>query len=177
MDQLSKIDIIKEFLLADRKRFSLALDIYENFGKITDFLKNRIYSLLEKEIKEEIPNAKITCHTWYANNQYIDINYDDELKIQIQFWNYFKSPGLTISKLDSENAAMITTKLANSIFQNDHVWVNLTNYNFNVINDLLDMYDLYCKPDLQEGLINSFKEHVLPASKTVFEVFPIIKGS
>ena len=42
MTQMNKLEIIKEYILKDRNRFSLALDIHDNFAKTMECLKDLI---------------------------------------------------------------------------------------------------------------------------------------
>ena len=170
---MNKLEIIKEYILKDRNRFSLALDIHDNFAKTMECLKDLIYSLLEKEIKKEMPKAKTNPYRLYTSNHYLDVIYNNDLKIQIEYCNYFKNPSLNVSKLNSENATMITNKIINSQFQNNHarVRVNLSNYNFNKISEVLELYDLYRDDSLQKELLNNFREHILPVTKNIFVIF------
>lgn len=169
---MNKFEIIRDYVLENRERLSLALDIYDNFNAIKSHLVETTYSPMEQEIKSVLPEAKTRPYGLYANNQYLDAIYNDRLKIQIEFWNFFKSPCLKISQVNSEESDALIKNIDDSHFQSDGiVRVNLSKYNFNKISNILDLYDLYKNMDLKEELIENFKIHIVPPIKSIFEIF------
>jgi hypothetical protein len=74
---------------------------------------------LTSEIKSEISKAKTNPYRWYANNQYLDVIYNDDLKIQlINFYvTRYKLAGYTEKAVNSlKKALSLTTNKRDSKF-------------------------------------------------------------
>jgi len=174
MTQLSKYEIIKDYVLEDRNRFSLAKDIYDNFDNIKKSLQGKIYSLLEQEIVSGgIPKANIHPYYGYlyANRQFIDIKYSESLKIQIQFSNYFKTPQLNISELNDDLTKKIIEEMKEAEVQNKIVYIKLSDYKFIKTSTMLELYDLCHDEELKKELIENFNDYVLEPSKIIWKIF------
>lgn len=168
--QMNKNEIIKEYILKDKDSFSLAVDIYYSFPEIREVIKDSIYSILESQIKSEILNAKtIILNRGYANNQYIDI-FNGTVKIQIQFWNFFRTPILHISGANDGLTQEIRGIIQDTTISIDGViHLNINNYTFNRITQILDLYDLYSDENLKKELKESFSNHVLIPVKRIYD--------
>jgi hypothetical protein len=172
MAEMNKFEIIRDYVLENRERFSLATDIYDNFHNIKLHLADAIYSTLEKELKSLIPVAETRPYGLYANNQYLDAIYSDRLKVQVEFWNFFKSPCLKVSQVNSDESEVLIQKIDDCLSQSDDVVrINLSKYNFNKVSNTLELYDLYKNQNLKQELIENFKTHVLVPIKSVFDIF------
>lgn len=168
---MNKYEIIKDYVLKDRNRFSLASDIYDHFGEIREHFKDTILALLEREIKSEIPKAKIKLYHWHVNNQYIDMIYNDILKIQIQFWNYFKTPRLIIEQTNEDLDNEIANKIKDAKPENNRVYITLNDYKFNKVSEILDLFDLFHDDGLKKELLYNFNKNVLEPSKIIYKIF------
>jgi hypothetical protein len=166
---MNKHEIIKEYVLKDRDSFSLASDIYSSFWEIREFLKDSISVLLDSQIKSEIPNVKTTLLQGYTHNQYIDIWYKEKVKIQIQFWNFFKTPVLNISGTDDGLAKEISRLIPRTTISGDITQLTMIDYDFNKINELLGLYDLCNDENLKKKLKENFHNHVLIPVKTIYD--------
>ena len=174
---MNKHEIIKEHVLKDRDSFSLAFDIYSEFLAIREFLKYSICILLETQIKSEISEAKTVLHRGYANNQYIDILYNDKVKIQIEFWNFFRTPFLTISGADDALYKEINEVIQSATISNDIIQLNMNGYGFNKITEILDLYNLYNDGNLKEELKENFHNHVLIPVKKIYDTIARTSGT
>jgi hypothetical protein len=166
---MNKNEIIKEYVLKDKDSFSLAVDIYFSVLEIGVFLKNSIYSILESQIKSEILNAITISYPGYSNNQYIEI-FNGTVKIQIQFWNFFRTPILHISGANDGLTQEIRGIIqATTISSDGVIHLNINGYTFNKITQILDLYDLYSDENLKNELKESFSNHVLIPVKRIYD--------
>lgn len=169
---------IKDFVLNDRERFTIATSIYESFGEILDYmLKDVLLGLIETAGTKLKLNLQLREFGRQTNKYYVKINLTEEYHIHMESSYYFKTYVIYLRgseqgynpnnsrHLELRNLLKTDNGLKNIYIENDWTIGGIRNQTseLDTGRSPIDLYRVYKNEDaLRDRLFSRFTEIIGP---------------
>jgi len=169
---------IKDFVLNDPERFGIAVDVYESFGGIVDFmLKDVLVDMIESvKTKHNLPKLGLVDFGRQANNYWFRVELTDHYMLTMYSWKYFKTFELFLRDKDqgydpndgrhNKLREVIGAEQDFSVKAHENwfiVAIKNSKYELDIGGDYLDLFQVYDKRNgksLRGRLCQNFSEKI-----------------
>ncbi|MDY6895612.1 MAG: hypothetical protein SVO01_09395 [Thermotogota bacterium] len=161
MPDIAKKELIKDFILKDKERFSLAEDIYDNMKSIAEDMFREIskkqIEFINKRNNWDLTFSHVSSDdTWFkVNDCGMRVYVNPHIYLQFHSWYFFKTYEMVIraaeNGFDPQNEDhlqlrnRIKIEFSEIFFENSWVIAGLRNYDYelNIGGQYRDLFDVY----------------------------------